>query len=55
MKQISLGTVFEMSAKRTRQRVYLEEMERVVPWNDLVAQICSIYAVRQDRSAAVFG
>ena len=39
MKQISLGTGFEMSAKRTRKRIFLEEMERVVPWNDLVAQI----------------
>lgn len=28
-----------MSAKRTRKRIFLEEMERVVPWNDLVAQI----------------
>lgn len=39
MKQISLGTGFEMSAKRTRKRVFLEEMERVVPWTELVAQI----------------
>ena len=39
MKQISLGTGFEMSAKRTRKRVFLEEMERVVPWAELVAQI----------------
>lgn len=39
MKQISLGTGFEMSAKRTRKRIFLEEMERVVPWVELVAQI----------------
>ena len=39
MKQISLGTGFEMSAKRTRKRIFLEEMERVVPWAELVAQI----------------
>lgn len=38
MKQISLGTGFEMSAKRTRKRIFLEEMERV-PWTELVAQI----------------
>jgi len=28
-----------MSAKRTRKRIFLEEMERVVPWRELVAQI----------------
>jgi IS5 family transposase len=39
MKQISLGNGFEMSAKRTRKRVFLEEMERVVPWTELVALI----------------
>lgn len=39
MKQISLGNGFEMSAKRTRKRAFLEEMERVVPWTDLVALI----------------
>src|SRR5574343_841066 len=37
MKQISLGTGFEMSAKRTRKRIFLEETERVVPWAGLVA------------------
>lgn len=39
MKQISLGTGFELSAKRTRKRVFLEEMERVVPWQELLALI----------------
>ena len=39
MKQISLSNGFEMSAKRTRKRAFLEEMERVVPWTDLVALI----------------
>ena len=39
MKQISLGNGFEMSAKRTKKRAFLEEMERVVPWTDLVALI----------------
>ena len=39
MKQIGLGNGFEMSSKRTRKRVFLEEMERVVPWTELVALI----------------
>ena len=39
MKQISLGTGFELSAKRTRKRVFLEEMERVVPWQELLTLI----------------
>ena len=39
MKQISLSNGFEMSAKRTRKRAFLEEMARVVPWTDLVALI----------------
>lgn len=28
-----------MSAKRTRKRIFLDEMERVVPWTEFVAQI----------------
>lgn len=40
MKQISLGgTGFEVSSKRTRKREFLEEMNRVVPWAQLVALI----------------
>jgi IS5 family transposase len=40
MKQISLATAgFELTAKRTRKRVFLEEMNKVVPWADLVALI----------------
>jgi transposase, IS5 family len=35
MKQSSLG--LGLSSKRTRRRVFLEEMERVVPWTELVA------------------
>lgn len=34
MKQHSLG--LGLSSKRTRRRVFLEEMERVVPWRELV-------------------
>ncbi|MFG6449380.1 transposase [Roseateles sp. BYS180W] len=37
MKQTSLG--LGQSSKRTRRRVFLEEMDRVVPWNELVALI----------------
>ncbi len=40
MKQISLvGTGFEVSTKRTRKREFLEEMNRMVPWAQLVALI----------------
>ena len=35
MKQQSLG--LGQSTKRTRRREFLSEMERVVPWADLVA------------------
>ncbi|WP_184298830.1 IS5 family transposase [Roseateles oligotrophus] len=38
MKQTSLG--LGQSSKRTRRRVFLEEMDRVVPWSELVALIC---------------
>jgi IS5 family transposase len=37
MKQTSLG--LGQSNKRTRRRVFLEEMDRVVPWSKLVALI----------------
>jgi IS5 family transposase len=37
MKQTSLG--LGQSSKRTRRRVFLEEMDRVVPWSELVALI----------------
>jgi len=39
MKQMSLAAGFELSSKRTRKRAFLEEMDRVVPWSDLVALI----------------
>ena len=39
MKQLSLASGFEVSSKRTRKRVFLEEMDRVVPWQELVALI----------------
>ena len=31
-----ITTGFEMITKRTRKRVFLDEMEPVVPWTDLV-------------------
>ena len=34
MKQLGLG--LNLSTKKTRKRVFLEEMERVVPWAALV-------------------
>lgn len=37
MKQHGLG--LGMTGKRTRRREFLEEMERVVPWSDLVAVV----------------
>ena len=37
MKQSSLG--LGTSTKRTRRREFLDEMDRVVPWSDLVAEI----------------
>ena len=41
MKQLSLAAAsgFELVTKRTRKRQFLEEMNRVVPWAELVALI----------------
>ena len=40
MKQISLATIgFELVTKRTRKRVFLDEMNLVVPWTELVGLI----------------
>ncbi|TSE31260.1 hypothetical protein Tchar_02330 [Tepidimonas charontis] len=43
MKQMRLQapmyTGFELRTKRTRKREFLEQMERVVPWKELVALI----------------
>ena len=40
MKQISLAsTRFELVTKRTRKRVFLDEMSLVVPWRELVGLI----------------
>jgi IS5 family transposase len=38
MKQISLANAgFGLVAKRTRKRVFLDEMNLVVPWTELVS------------------
>ena len=40
MKQISLAqSGFELASKRTRKRTFLDEMDRVIPWSDLLALI----------------
>lgn len=40
MKQMSLGAAgFERKIKRTRKREFLDEMNLVVPWGELVALI----------------
>lgn len=40
MNQISLSqTGFELSAKRTRKRIFLDEMQRIIPWDILVGLI----------------
>ena len=40
MKQMSLATSgFELSPKRTRKRAFLDEMDAVIPWLDLLALI----------------
>lgn len=40
MKQMSLGTAgFERKTKRTRKREFLDDMELLVPWTELVTLI----------------
>jgi IS5 family transposase len=39
MKQMSLATGFEKKSKRTRKREFLDEMDLVVPWHELVTLI----------------
>ncbi len=40
MKQISLASsTFELKSKATRKRIFLDEMQHVVPWGELVALI----------------
>ena len=48
MKQADLG--LDLSAKRTRKREFLDEMERVVPWDRLVALIEPHYGTKGKAS-----
>ena len=43
MEQMSLAsTGFELITKRTRKREFLEEMNLVIPWSDLLALIAPL-------------
>ena len=55
MKQMSLGAAgFERKTKRTRKREFLDEMNLVVPWAELVARIAPhAPAPGADSAAAV--
>ena len=41
MEQISLASGFELTTKRTRKRVFLDEMDKVIPWSELLALIAA--------------
>ena len=41
MKQVALD--LKLDVKRTRKREFLEQMEKVVPWGELVALITPFY------------
>lgn len=44
MKQLSFATTgYERFGKRTRRETFLAEMDKVVPWADLCAQIAPVY------------
>jgi transposase, IS5 family len=50
MKQMSLGAAgFERKTKRTRKREFLDEMNLVVPWSELVALITPHTPVRSAK------
>jgi hypothetical protein len=54
MKQMSFAsTDFERSSKRTHKREFLDEMNLVVPWAELVALIALHGPFGQDWQAAV--
>ena len=52
MKQIDLG--LDLTHRKTRKAVFLDEMERVVPWNALLALIAP-HAPRKDKGRPPFG
>jgi transposase, IS5 family len=39
MEQMSLASGFELATKRTRKRVFLDEMDKVIPWPELLGLI----------------
>lgn len=51
MKQADLG--LNLTQRKTRKAVFLDEMERVVPWGTLLALIESV-APRKDRGRPPF-
>lgn len=50
MKQMSLGTGYELKTKRTRE--FLDEMNLVMPWTELVALITPHAPARVPRAVA---
>lgn len=52
MKQTDLG--LDLTHRKTRKAVFLDEMERVVPWNALLALIAP-HAPRKDKGRPPFG
>ena len=51
MKQISLG--LNLSTKKTRKREFLEERDRVVPW-DVLVQIVAPYSTKAKTGRPAF-
>ena len=51
MKQISLA--LNLSTRQTRKQVFLEQMEQVVPWQELVQLIALYYPPGQERAPAL--
>jgi IS5 family transposase len=50
MKQMSLGAAgFERKTKRTRKREFLDEMNLVVPWAELLADCAARPSARSQR------
>ena len=49
LKQAALD--LKLSVKKTRKREFLEQMERVVPWAQLVALIALYYPVKAEQGA----
>ena len=52
MKQATLN--LDLSAKKTRKQVFLDQMDQVVPWAALVELIGPLLPRRSQRQTAVF-